>query len=99
MFQIRASSFDREYILNNGATFSGVRMIEVEMISSGSFELHVVGQGGEKLATAPRVNPNGGWNTFDFTGGEINVSAPKYILKFVNTSPGTKKIKQGTVQP
>jgi hypothetical protein len=44
-----------------------------------------------------RPNPMGGWNMFDFHGNELKIRIDKYILKFVNTSAGLKRIKRGTV--
>jgi hypothetical protein len=97
LYHFGASSFKNELSIKGGTLFSKVRLVEVDMANSGAFRFEVVDAAGNVIATAHRPNLHGGNHTFDFTGGEINIDATDYGLRFWNEAGGTRQVLSGNV--
>jgi hypothetical protein len=97
MYSFGESSFSRELLIKGGALFSGVDVVEVEMVTPGSFALYIISSTAQTVGVMHRPNLMGGWNMFDFHGGEVRINVGSYILKFANTSAGPKQMKRGTI--
>lgn len=99
-YQFGRSAFTDFLWLKNGGLFSNVTLVEVETLQKGAFRLEVVNPSGQVISSSTR--DASGWNTFDFMAGMNPPVIPgmsPYKLRFVNASPGEKKLLQGQVTP
>ena len=99
MYEFGAAEFKDFVWIRQGTEFSNVSLVELEMISTGAFRLEVV-RGGNVISSGARVNA--GWSTFDFRSGmnpPVVSGMSPYQLRFMNASPGLKKIKHGQITP
>ena len=91
-FSITAGSiFSGHVWLNSGALFRNPAVLELEMVTSGPFEVRVYNPGADlsslPVGEAYRANPEGGWHTFHFRqGGEFGAGLPDGDYKILLVS-------------
>jgi hypothetical protein len=100
MHEFGRMTFSTSAWIDGGALLSGVRLVEIEMVTPGAFGLEVHDAAGTVISRGSRANPNGGWSTFDFLAGmNPPVRGGRYRLKLVNEAPGERQVRFGRVSP
>lgn len=94
--QFGNGSYSKELWIHGGQLFTNPTGVDVESVNAGAFALEVVDANGAVKAHNVTQNAHGGWTSWDIPS--LGVYNGQYKLRFVNTSAGTRLIKQGTVR-
>lgn len=103
-YHFGAVSFSAFVWIQNGALFSAVEYVAIEVQNPGAIRLEVVDQAGNVLGTEHRDIQRAGWHTFNFFQGNMKRAARSdfskpYKLRLVNAAGGgVRFVKQGDVE-
>jgi hypothetical protein len=103
-YHFGAVSFSNFVWIQNGALFSNVEYVAIEVQNTGAIRLEVVDQAGKVIGTEHRDIQRSGWQTFNFFQGnmkradESDFSKP-YKLRLMNAAGGgVRFVKLGEVR-
>jgi hypothetical protein len=97
-YEFGATSFNNFIWLASGQPFKQIATMDIEMNIGGAYSVEVIRMNGTLAGKAQRLNPHGGWASFDFKSGSEfwpGISDGAYKIRLVNRAPGTRKIKSG----
>ena len=95
-------SFQNFAWINNGALFTNVEQVAIEVQNTGAIRLEVVDQAENVIGTEHRDVKQSGWHTFNFFNGNMKLAgdfSQPYKLRLVNAAGGgVRLVKQGDVE-
>lgn len=95
-YRFGRTEFSHFIWIKDGALFTNPRLVEIEMINRGIYDLEVYNSADHLVSRGSRENS--GWSTFDFAASMVPpVVSGQYKLKLINQDVGVRKVLQGVV--